>query len=547
MNEEQIRAALAAARAELKETYVPEDRTKLEGEIAAGEKALKDLQGRIPAGTNSGENGAGAPRQETDQEELTRLRNAENERKMREALQGYADQVAQGAKSRQDAEQVRQGQIFQDMINASLAKFGLSNDGGLAGAVRQVITETRSGAKNRPDEVSEHAQTGYRDPGSANVIRGRGEKATSSSFILAVGRKCLGMGSEQEIGQIQYAMGMKAYFNLTEGAGATSAISGPAGGYLVPPEFNTQLIEGIYPFLVLRSAGVQVIPMKSAQYNQPRLSAQMTATYVGETQPIPTSVEGFTQFNLTAHKLTGLVPMSRELVADSDPSVEMIVREDMARQLGTAEDKAFLIGTGPSFNQPQGILTAAAGATIIAGTASTGDAVTYNAIVDIRTTLNKSNIPEVRRIWVTTPDLLGTLAKVQNPTSGNYVFVENVYNIQGSNVAPGMPSGVPGGAAKPSGYLLGYPVYTSTQLPTPFATNGSSVTSNLSLVETSQVRIGQRGDIELQAFDQATFVDGGGALNSAVQDDMIVFRALMRHDIALRHTGAVVVRTLFDV
>lgn len=539
MNVEELRAALETAKKELAQLPLNE-RPAAEAEILAGEKRLKDLME-----ANPGSPAAPASHKETDQEELFRLRNEKRETELRTQLGALAESVAAGAKAKAQEAEAKEADLLSTLLNEALAKVGLTRDGGLTGAVRQVLAETRTGFKNRVEEVSEHAQTSYADGRAPAFNRGRpGERADFGSFILAIGRECIGVGTKSEIGQVQRAAGMKAYFSLTEGAGATSAVTGPGGGYLVPPQFNTDLIEGIYPYLVLRSAGVQVIPMKSNQYNQPRLSSQMTATYVGETQPIPTSVEGFTQFNLTAHKLTGLVPMSRELVADSDPSVEMVVREDMSKQLGVAEDKAFLLGTGPSFNQPSGILTAASGATILAAVSTNaGDAITYENIVDIRTTLNKTNIPLINRIWITTPDLLGTIAKIKNPTSGNYVFVDNAYSVPQSVVNPGIPTS----AMKPSGTLLGIPVYTSTQLGTPFAGNGTTVTSTLALAELSQLRIGQRGDIELAAFDQATFVDGAGALNSAVQDDMIVFRALMRHDIALRHTGAVVVRPLFVV
>lgn len=520
----ELEAAVRDAQAAL-ETAPDNEKPALQAKVAEGQKAVEEK--RLAGMT---------------EEQRLRLRIADLESTIQDQettarLDGYAEQIARGAKAKIDAETERWSSALDQAVERKMSAYGLTPGVTLPAVIDNRVAQMRTPAAGRkapdPAEDSTHEQTTMLTKGVPNQISRRGDWANPSAFVLAVGRKALGKATDEEIGKIQMAMGMKA---LAEGLGATSSVSGPGGGYLVPPEFSTQLIENLYPYLALRSAGVTVIPMRSNTYFQPRLATPMVASYVGESQAVPVSQETYGQFQLTAHKLMGMVGVSRELVADSDPSVEQTVREDMAAQLGVAEDYTFMLGTGSSIS-PTGILVAA-GIQTIAG-AGGGDTLDYPMLLDMRTKLAKANIPNIRRFWLMNPDMLGTIQKIQTP-AGNYAFSEgSVFSIPSSNLGTGMPDGLPQGSVRPTGILLGFPVYTTTQIPSA----GSPILSQLALIEGNQVRIGQRGDIELEAFTQATYIDGSSNTISAVQNDQVVFRAIMRHDIGLRHPQAVVVHT----
>ena len=281
------------------------------------------------------------------------------------------------------------------------------------------------------------------------------------------------------------------------------------------------------------------MPMESNIFYQSRLAGTATANYVGENTPIPVSNQQFTQFQLTAKKLTAFTPVSRELVEDSSPSIETIVRNDLTRQIGLAEDYAWLVGAGTT-TTPQGILTTAAGGTFLGPVDGTnGDAASYAQLVNLQTQLALANVPMVRRVFICHPQVLGAYRKVTD-SYGHPLFSE-FNNVQDSTLMPGMPSV----AMKPSGQLFGYPVYTSTQLP--LVTLNSHVCGNLAFVEISQVLAGQRGTVELDATTQATFVDSLGNIVSAYQSDMVLYRALIRHDIGLLHPQGVAVQVSVQV
>jgi HK97 family phage major capsid protein len=274
--------------------------------------------------------------------------------------------------------------------------------------------------------------------------------------------------------------------------------------------------------------------MRSNILKQPKMTSTGRATYAGETQAIPVTQQGFGQAQLQAHKLTAMTPISRELIVDSDPSVEMTVKDDLGEQLSLGEDLGFLMGVASPL-APQGILTAP-GTTQQAAVGTNGDPLSYEMIVDLRTQLNRKNVPTINRFWVCSPDITGEIAKVQSPAH-NYVFVENAFSIPNSVVQNNQP----GNRKAPVGVLMGWPVFESSQIQN--GTTGTNTTGLLGLVEGSEVRIGQRGEILLDASKEGTYVDAFGTVQSAYQNDEILYRAILRHDILLRHAEAVAVRS----
>jgi HK97 family phage major capsid protein len=302
---------------------------------------------------------------------------------------------------------------------------------------------------------------------------------------------------------------------------------------LVPPEFVQDVIPLLYPYVILRRANAKTYTMRSPQMFRPRLTGGATASYVGETAAIPSSQPTFDQFSLLAKELTALVPVSRLLIEDSDPAVEDIVKTDMAMQIGLKEDKTFLTGTGSS-TVPQGILTRSDIQNITVVDSTNGDVLGYDDVVDIETALDLANIPDVNRIWIFHPKLRGTLRKIKD-TAHRPIFTE-FWNPQESTLLPGRPNGT----NAPTATLMGRPAYTSTQLPTETVNGHTCYT--LSLVEVSQVVIGQLGGMELAVSDEGTYVDGSSNTISAFQSNLSLFRMILRHDINLEHASACVVR-----
>lgn len=487
------------------------------------EEVLGEIEGTAQAGAKSGK-----PTFANEREELAYYRQQEHNNKLETIASHKADialdRVRDGIKEDEDYI----GQIVERKFEEGFKSI-LQGDG-LRTAIRENMRTVTTGRKT-PVEHSERegSYMGGRAPGTTTQ---RGEKAGLRGFMLCLARKDYAAILDHQVaGGMEYSQ--KA---LAEGRGAGNSTDGPGGGFLVPPEYSTELIDLLYARVVVRAAGATVMPMQSPQFYRPRLSAGSTANYVGENQPMATSQPTFEQFSLNAKILTALVPISNFLLRDSNPSAERTVKENVAKQIALKEDITFLYGVG-SNTVPQGILTAAGTQQIAPTAPTTGDPATYNMVVDMETLLDSANVPDERRVYIAHPRLRGALRKITD-LYGRPIFSE-FDNAQIGSLNPTAAAQFNG---KPRATLFNRPFFTSSQIPLGFGTNGTTPTTDLALVEMSEVVIGQMESIEMDASDQATYTDGLGQVISAFQYNETVFRAVLRHDIALDHNVAVVRR-----
>lgn len=126
------------------------------------------------------------------------------------------------------------------------------------------------------------------------------------------------------------------------------------GGYLVRPQIERQIVESIELDNKLRALCSSIsINTNAIQLDQLTLST--TAGWVAELAQKPEST-GMTLATITASVFTaaGLVTISNQLLADSDPAVDQLVVTDLVKRLVALEETAFLTGSGSG--QPLGIL-----------------------------------------------------------------------------------------------------------------------------------------------------------------------------------------------
>ena len=150
------------------------------------------------------------------------------------------------------------------------------------------------------------------------------------------------------------------------------AFDGPAGGYLIPEEYDARLLEISAPQTIVRANGATSLPVASASGRIPSLD-QNTAPTAGqgdsaftggvvanwvaagglltETQPT------FEQVEYTIRKLAGFTEVENEVLADSAIGIEALLSRLFARTVAAMEDYAFLRGLGAA--EPLGILNAA--------------------------------------------------------------------------------------------------------------------------------------------------------------------------------------------
>ena len=164
------------------------------------------------------------------------------------------------------------------------------------------------------------------------------------------------------------------------------------GGYLVPEEFERQIVMGLDEANVVR--GLAKVITTSAERKIPVAATHSEAKWTAENGAYTESDPSFDQKTIDAFKLTDLVKVSIELLQDSMFDLESYIANEFARAFGIAEEEAFCVGTGTG--QPTGIFTANGGQ--VGVTAASSTAVTADELISLvyalRMALIHRRIPE---------------------------------------------------------------------------------------------------------------------------------------------------------
>lgn len=115
------------------------------------------------------------------------------------------------------------------------------------------------------------------------------------------------------------------------------------GGYLVPEEFERQIVMGLEESNVIRTIAKTITT--SAERKIPVAATHTTAKWTAENAAITESTPTFDQKTIDAFKLTDLVKVSLELLQDSMFDLESYIAAEFARAFGVAEEEAFCVGT----------------------------------------------------------------------------------------------------------------------------------------------------------------------------------------------------------
>jgi HK97 family phage major capsid protein len=318
--------------------------------------------------------------------------------------------------------------------------------------------------------------------------------------------------------------------------------SGPTGGFMVPPDYMPDVIELLRANAVVRKAGPRSLPMPHGTMTIPAQASAASATYTGENKPIAVSQPGVGQIVASAKKLTGLVPMSNELMHDASPAADAFVRDDLVQVLALREDLAFLLGDGTQ-ETPRGMLSFANGYAVATGgapgifqtggnsvLASGGNFIASNETYNLQTVvdelgaaaeaLDAANVPDRKRVWFFHSRTKNYLQNVQNAL-GLYVFRDEMSK----------------------GTLNGYPFMVSNQIPVNLwdATGTNKDCSLVILAEMTEMLLLDTMMLELAVSQDGMYIDAGGVAQSAFQNDQTLIRAIERHDFQARHDASVAV------
>ncbi|EOE7413481.1 TPA: phage major capsid protein [Pseudomonas aeruginosa] len=171
-----------------------------------------------------------------------------------------------------------------------------------------------------------------------------------------------------------------------------------------------QYIEPLRERLLARQLGVRVLTGLSGNIVIPKFGSGLTLGWVGENEPVPEGEMTFGNVELSPKHTGGKTEMSRQLIQQSSPGIEQLVRDDLSYLVAKAIDLALINGTGAK--QPLGVLNAPGTQT---GTLTSADWPSILALPELLELVNANAVN-----WLTTPQVKTKLAAAEKvPGSGS--------------------------------------------------------------------------------------------------------------------------------
>ena len=172
----------------------------------------------------------------------------------------------------------------------------------------------------------------------------------------------------------------------------------------------SEFIDYLRPLTIIgRIQGFRMVPF---DIKVPRQTGGATVNWVGEAKVKPLSALAFDSLTLGHYKIAGIIPLSEELVRFSNPSAEMLVRNDLAGAVVQFMDREFVDPTKAEAAQvsPASITNG------VTPTVPTG--VTAAAFrTDVRTLMASflaANIPVATGVWIMTQTQALAFSLMQN-------------------------------------------------------------------------------------------------------------------------------------
>ncbi len=233
------------------------------------------------------------------------------------------------------------------------------------------------------------------------------------------------------------------------------------GGYLVPEEYDSRLIDALTEENIFRGLATTITTSGERKINI--AATKPAAAWIDEGEALTFGDATFAQINLDAHKLHVAVKVTEELLYDNAFQLENHIISMFSKALSNAEEDAFLNGDG--VGKPLGIFAATGGGEI-GVTAASATAITSEEIINLVYSLKRPYRKKAK--FIMNDQTVAAVRKLKDG-NGNYLW------------QPSAQAGEPD-------RLFGYEVLTS-----PFAPTIAAGQSVIAFGDFSYYNIGDRG------------------------------------------------------
>jgi HK97 family phage major capsid protein len=326
-----------------------------------------------------------------------------------------------------------------------------------------------------------------RDLGGGDVDAGF-EREISAEVARRSGRKFEGLAVPDQVFQ-------QPQENLT-------LLVGSSAEGLTPTPLRADLfIDRLRNRLVVARLGATYLDgLVGSPIDIPRQTGSSTAQWVAEDGSLSETDAAFDDVTLTPKTVGSMTSYSRRTLLNASPSIEQIVRNDLAAVIAQAIDAKAMTGDGSS-NTPTGILHTSG-----VHDTGAGSAIAWDEVLDFIALIDGSNALDGALGWAINPFVVKKLRStlVDSNTAGKMIMEE-------------------------PNELAGYPALSSMQLPGGASDPTSGPESAMIFGDWSQLLVGSWTgvDILLNPYETTAYAKG-----------RVIVRAMKDVDVAVRHGQA---------
>lgn len=290
---------------------------------------------------------------------------------------------------------------------------------------------------------------------------------------LSVVAKNLGFGD-----QVQDLI-TKATLGTTTDAGFASALVR-----------ENELVGEFIDLLRANTVFDKMIGMRRVPFNS-KIPSQLTgsaASWVGEGKAKPLTNPTYGSVEVKEHKLAAIVVYTQELMRRSDPSVDILVRDDLVKASASLIDVTFLGDQAATDITPEGVFY---NVTPVKASGESAEKVEADLLLLIEMFVAK-NLSVDGAYWIMSETRAMRLALLRNALGG--VYFNGMVIVGERN-------------------LLGLPVVAS-----------ETVGEKIGLIKASEILLADDGGVDISYSDQATLVDGS-VTHNLWQENKLAIRA----------------------
>jgi HK97 family phage major capsid protein len=219
------------------------------------------------------------------------------------------------------------------------------------------------------------------------------------------------------------------------------------GQYIVEPELDAEIQRSLPKITVMRNlatirtVGSDRLKMRSIGEVSVGWGKLETGTDITESTPTP----GAPTYQYV-EDIYGLAKIGEDELADTDVNLVSLLADEFTRAVGEAEDKGYFVGTGHTYQQPEGVTV---NATLVAATKTTAaaNAVTVEDLLDVIYACPAQFRKNASWVFNSTLELAIRKLRAGGSTAGDGAFLWQ------PSVAEGRPN-----------TLCGYPVYNQDDM-----------------------------------------------------------------------------------